>query len=177
MDLNRKIENIYQDLVRSVSEIPNSYWSLDATVEWCASIYMDVLFSIRPIVSEAQIRASICLKPPRLGANFGVFSCSSRSRISSATPEDSEDIRSYTPVTALCAATAYLLSTENYPKGAGVGPVFLHASVRCGTFTRFGSRMPKFHIPHHSHVPSECSIYRLQTTPLVASLQCRTPAR
>jgi hypothetical protein len=127
-DLNHKIEDIHQDLVRSISEVPDSYWSLDAIVEWCASIYMDVIFGIWPIVSEARIRASICLKPPRLGANSGVFSCSSRSIISSVTTEDLEEIRSYTLVTALCAATAYLLSTENDPKGAVVGPIFLHAS-------------------------------------------------
>ncbi|CEO60087.1 hypothetical protein PMG11_04730 [Penicillium brasilianum] len=127
-DLNHKIENIHQDLVRSISGIPDSYWSLDAIVERCALIYMDVLFGIRPVVSEARIRANICLKPPRLGANLGVLSCSSRPLISSAKPEDLEEIRSYTLVTALCAATAYMLSTENDPKGAVVGPIFLRAS-------------------------------------------------
>lgn len=127
-DLNRKIENIHQNLVRSIYEVSDSYWSLDATVKWCALRYMDVLFGIRPIVSEARISANLCLKPPRLGANLGVLSCSSRPMISSATPEDLEEIRSYTLVTALCAATSYLLSTENDPKGAVIGPIFLHAS-------------------------------------------------
>ncbi|KAJ5548212.1 hypothetical protein N7513_005446 [Penicillium frequentans] len=126
-DLNDKIENIHQDLVRSLAAV-DSNWSLSATVERCINVYMEVIFGIRPIVCEARIRSNLCLKPPRLSAEFSFLSCSSRSVSLSTVPGALEEIRSYTLVIALCAGTAYLLSTPDGPNGALIGPIFLHAS-------------------------------------------------
>ncbi|KAL2820609.1 hypothetical protein BJX63DRAFT_279210 [Aspergillus granulosus] len=126
-DLNAKIEDIHQDLLNAVEAV-DSHWSLDETVRRCVNVFMEAIFGTRPIVSEARIRANCCLKPPRLSDSLSVLGFSTQSITSSATPHDLEEIRSYTLVTALCAATAYLLSTKDDPNGAAVGPIFLHAS-------------------------------------------------
>ncbi|CEL04587.1 hypothetical protein ASPCAL05715 [Aspergillus calidoustus] len=128
--LNARIETIHQDLVRSIEaiDVKNTSWSLDATVKRCIDIYMNVIFGIRPIVSEARIRSNLCLKPPNLRTNLNSLRFLSRTMLSSDTLVDLERIRSYTLVTALCAATAYLLSASDAPEEAVVGPMFLHAS-------------------------------------------------
>ncbi|KAJ6032504.1 hypothetical protein N7540_003236 [Penicillium herquei] len=130
VDINEKIETIHQNLVRSIEaiDVKDSSWSLDATVRKCVDIYMNVIFGIRPIVSEARIRSNLCLKPPHLTAKLSALSFPSRAMISPDTLVDLEEIRSYTLVCALCAATAYLLSGRDDPPGAVVGPIFLHAS-------------------------------------------------
>ncbi|KAJ5652638.1 hypothetical protein N7507_010064 [Penicillium longicatenatum] len=125
-DLNAKLENIHQDLLNEIEAV-DSCWSLDKTVRQCVNVFMEVIFGTRPIVSEAQIRANCCLKPPRLSDNLSALG-STQSMTSSVTSHDLEEIRSYTLVTALCAATAFLLKTEEDPSGAVVGPIFLHAS-------------------------------------------------
>jgi hypothetical protein len=125
--LNDKINNIHQSLVCSLTAVDSS-WSVSTTVERCVNTYMEVIFSIRPIVCEAQIRSNLCLKPPHLSNDLSFLSSFSRATSSSAVSEILEEIRLYTLVTALCAATAYLLSTSDGPKGPLIGPIFLHAS-------------------------------------------------
>lgn len=136
LNVSDKIKTIHQELVCSIEAIDrndtsiSSSWSLEATVKRCVDTYMNVIFGIRPIVSEVRIRSNLRLKPPQPRTNLSALSLPSRPMISSDTLADLEEIRAYTHITALCAATAYLLSAGDgdAPQGAVVGPMFLHAS-------------------------------------------------
>ncbi|KAL4733735.1 hypothetical protein BDV11DRAFT_175410 [Aspergillus similis] len=89
---------------------------------------MDAVFGIRPLVSEARIRANLPLRPPQLNEDISRLADSSYLTARETAVGRLEEIRSYTLVTALCAATTYLLSTPADPNGALIGPKFLHAS-------------------------------------------------
>jgi hypothetical protein len=118
--LNGRLQKVHEGLVLSLSCVDTNL-SLEAIVARCVDVYMENVFCIHPIVHERSIRAIMNLHALVV-----------QDSVSQLTPESQVDslrlLRSYALMTALCAATTYLISTPTDFDGSVVGPLLLQVS-------------------------------------------------
>jgi hypothetical protein len=107
-DLEQQVLRVHNTLMEELARIEPRF-PLQVIVSRCIDVYMHVLFGTLPLVHEPTLRAYASLQKPSLR-------------------DDVSQLRLYTLITALCAATARLLSGPSDPNGSLLGPVFLHAS-------------------------------------------------
>lgn len=118
--LTERLQNVHKGLVLSLSSVDTSL-SLETVVARCVDMYMQNTFCLHPIVHEGSLRAVMNLDT--LVVQEVAAQPRTRSRDGSL-----HLLQSYALVTALCAATAYLLSPQTDVDGRLVGPVFLRVS-------------------------------------------------
>lgn len=96
---------------------------LKAILDRCITLYMEYLFPIAPIVCEDRIRSSV----QTFGLQLETEAQSPQSSFQSD-PERLSQIRNWTLLSALCAATAFLLPSSLFPERDLLGRHFLRAS-------------------------------------------------
>ncbi|KAH6633807.1 hypothetical protein C7974DRAFT_308974 [Boeremia exigua] len=116
------IQAIQDDLRDSISAVVHET-SLHTVADRCINLYMEHLFPIAPVICETDIRSFVQLLDVQLESEAPTPQSSltsNRERLSR--------IRKWTLLSALCAATSFLLPSSLFPERDLFGRPFLRAS-------------------------------------------------